>query len=1233
MSSATPSFEEKPDNRDPLDDLRAAVDAFDAADLVATAGALELIPANAERCLRLQAFAHAAVSLPYTEGLQLISMPRLRAILNGPNLESLAHAEDPFPNAFVEEVPYYGGSYAVLPGAMSGATFTFRHLCRAIFKEGEIAGNTASRVNNIALGCLRMSSAMLARAGLQRGAAPTPTSDGIVVPARSQLADLKCAVTFSRDEMEEFFGEGNIEDQPWSRLTRLPGSVGIPDFSFEDSPLLIRPIVQFGNTFIVSCPEALLAALNHHILTIITESGARGEFVMSYTNVNLSSVTRFMRYMGIHAVQSHLPPPRSAEFRERVFRCDSDKAIYALIVPDPLKSFRSDLASGGPEPGDELSQEIAARTREVEELLYASTRGLNELLCLVVHAAVGRSILLGFDETTAAAAFKVFPAHELETFALLNGGNRLALWRFCQQSEKLREKSIMVTSWSPLDEYGLYRKHKNSFYLTDDQAPNVVAITSDFSGALKREVVSTRDWHAVPHYEGDAVVEVTTLHGNREIPVYIPSAILTDEVAVFVEGLPFPLWILGHEEARSGDLRKFHAEMAAALGYWIWQSTVWINRVAARARSSKPVVISLWKPAVETPSGGAGETGITTQEPEVVCDIAQRRIDLKFNAGGSVLFNTADNSGERECLRKVLMSLSDVLGLGESEAAIAAVVDDVAPPGFKKMILLLNSNRIPQLDPREIPYYRAIQEGNIDDVLDDLGNHLTRSKSLPIGPVPDRERNNVAKDAVTYCYLRLQDLVQSHRPEGFLEFLILQHEAVIREDALRRLTAPTRMACFDTVGDVVKQLQNELPEIARAALASRFLIEYAVAKPPKGLRPISLGSLDEMRALADHITNFGRTSDALEYKLDDIQLAILKSGRLGRKGLTFQEASNAHMLQFYGEQIARSPEGFARNWRTIQNDSSPNKLALDLDEASSSEFGFTMTEISQFLEVVQIVGNDVGPGVSILPVADFLIKVATRLAWPKNRVNEAIKLFSLTARSDFLKPPSGFSKTDVYPWRFNRRLSYIRRPLLLRESAQMDEILWGNRHVESTRENLLMLCLTGRLKADSEKMRKFIGIRVAEQGKEFNTKVAEVMRVHLGPLVKERVKKIGRFRLDRLGDLDVLALDARRKRIFVVECKDLSIARTPNELVNEVNELLYGDANERSDIEKHQDRVGWVSEHINDVLRLFKLDRVRNWRVTSFLVTDQPAMTAYLSNCPVKVVTLAELKKGLPRTR
>lgn len=1096
--------------------LRAQLEPFDPVDLLATAGALELVPENAERALRLQALAQAVAGLQVRRALPSISASRLRHILGGPELSGLAHGEDPFPNAFVEEVPFYQGSYSVFPGTTSGSAYTFKLLSRTVFQHDRIPRAVGRRAYPLVLGTLRLSREICRRASLQRGADPlSRPSEEILVPGSERFRSLKSAVTFTREDMERFFGEGGIDGRPWERLTALCGSIPYSEYSFEDSPLMLRPIIQAGNTFVVPCPETLLTVLNHHLVSLAIEGAGRQAVVEAYCEVASAFIASNMRFMDMTRVRYVFPEDEAIQqTREMLYRFDSDKVAYILIVPDTLEDFQPELGSGGPHRTPDLEEKLRCRVRLVENHLYSNLAGVNEMLCLLVLAGVGRPHACGLGDMTVDATFQWFPAHELETFAHLEGGNCVALWRFSRESDRVR-RTTFVQAWSPLDEFGFYRGRKYSFYATDDAPPNVISLTTDFSGALHREVMAARDWRAVPSYDGKGVTEVTTLHGNRKIPIYIRSSLFARDTAVFVDGFPFPVWVLSADPQDGSNPRGFRAEMVASLAYWLWQCSRPLGALLGGIHTNRPVLIRVSLPNKEEWSipQSAVQSGGEDQVVKISVDQAHNSVSIVFQSDIARLFNSADNYGERECLRHTLMGLRELLQIGAvlTDQVIGEVIELVAPLGMKKMVFLFDMRQLPELDPRGIPHCRYLQEGDIDDVLHRLGRHLRETRNLPVGPISDSGRNEILHAAVGYCYAELRRLVRAHRPEGFLEFLILHHEAVVRESMHHKLTIPTRIACFEEVEDVVKQLREEFPQIARTALASRFLIEYCAAQPSTGLREISLASYDEMMAVTNHVIGFGTLSDAVKYDLSDVKLTMLKSGRLGRNEANYDIARAEHWREVSAEQIARSPAYLRRHWPLAQKpDATPNELVTAFDDASRAEFGFTGTEISEFLAAVSSIGEQIDPGVAVIQ-RDELIDRLSPLGWPTARVIQALDLFSTGPRVDYLKPPAGFCREDVYPWRFNRALSYLRRPLIIREQNSGLEILWGSRHVEASRENLFNLCLTGRLKPQSDVMKSFISKHRQKQADKFNDSVADIMRDTLGLRVVRRVRKIANF--------------------------------------------------------------------------------------------------------------------------
>ena len=94
----------------------------------------------------------------------------------------------------------------------------------------------------------------------------------------------------------------------------------------------------------------------------------------------------------------------------------------------------------------------------------------------------------------------------------------------------------------------------------------------------------------------------------------------------------------------------------------------------------------------------------------------------------------------------------------------------------------------------------------------------------------------------------------------------------------------------------------------------------------------------------------------------------------------------------------------------------------------------------------------------------------------------------------------------------------------------------------------------------------------------------------------------------------------------MIECKDLSIARTPHELASQVTTLLHNQPGEPCILTKHQKRVDWVSEHIKDAVEFLGLVSDHRWSVESLLVVDEPLFVVHLEDCPVRILSLAQFR-------
>jgi hypothetical protein len=114
-----------------------------------------------------------------------------------------------------------------------------------------------------------------------------------------------------------------------------------------------------------------------------------------------------------------------------------------------------------------------------------------------------------------------------------------------------------------------------------------------------------------------------------------------------------------------------------------------------------------------------------------------------------------------------------------------------------------------------------------------------------------------------------------------------------------------------------------------------------------------------------------------------------------------------------------------------------------------------------------------------------------------------------------------------------------------------------------------------------------------------------------------------------LGDIDVMVIEPPNRRIVVIECKDLALARTPQELANHL-EGLAGRAGHESGsaTARHARRVNWVRENLPSILAHFGIQDVETWDLRGMFVVDEPLFATQLRNIGTEVKSLESLRSN-----
>lgn len=598
--------------------------------------------------------------------------------------------------------------------------------------------------------------------------------------------------------------------------------------------------------------------------------------------------------------------------------------------------------------------------------------------------------------------------------------------------------------------------------------------------------------------------------------------------------------------------------------------------------------------------------------------------------------------GERQLVIAVLRGFgallsatgADLSKVKVNEKALQRLTDEAAPIGPKKKIVLLSlgldSNDL--RDSPDLPQHRLVQDATVSRILDEIGVHLRTVRGLPEGPIADADRTAVLGDVVSFLFGRLRAEINQLSGDA-VQAIVRRHERTIFEQATQKLMVATKLACFSDFPHTVEKARQELPALSQLALAQRLVIEHMTVVSPTGKQALTTSKADMITALALEIANYAMVSDAIHFRLSDRKMGILPSGRLGiSPDASYENAQSQFMAQSVASEVEEDIERFPGRWESdAEPDADLRRKAAMLDAAAAQEFGMTFTELKMLAHaLIEIAGDQ---SVVTIGETELVTKVAALVEWDPERLANILGDLTLEPRDDFWKPPAPYTQRDVQPWLFNRRLSYLRRPLLRCTRDGEREIVYGMRHVGHVGPYLMGLCTSGRLMhVRSTAMKSFIEQVRRADTKAFNLRVAELFRANPKLVVDQNVDevlgvKVARANGEMLGDLDVLVIDQRRRRILVVETKDLGVARNPREMDNQLRDIFDTRGPGSSDATRHIERVDWVESHVDLILERYGI-HVRGpaeWTVEGMFVVDQDLMTPYLANVPMPVVSVRQL--------
>jgi hypothetical protein len=507
---------------------------------------------------------------------------------------------------------------------------------------------------------------------------------------------------------------------------------------------------------------------------------------------------------------------------------------------------------------------------------------------------------------------------------------------------------------------------------------------------------------------------------------------------------------------------------------------------------------------------------------------------------------------------------------------------------------------------------RASAQGEVSDVLGAAG--------LRPGPLTPAQVLNLGGQLSTRLIECLKGQLAPYDPDLLIPALVGQNELLsaatswIEDD----LTRPVEEMSLPFPAGLLTGVIS-----ATASVSLRFLVELAAAQPPRGIGSPDASGIQDLWGLAEALLEVGTVRDAATSTVEQVHLERHGALLYLRPGQKFDTAMRAQSEALSSMRMERL--------RGLTNDMPQPRVFTLVDETLNDLLGLDAMGFIEVMRRAQEISLQHGGSVCIAPRGSVVAAIARQDMDP-HAVQCTVDWLSLA-------PVSSFSPSATrYPWRFRRSHSYIRRPFVKCQTSGREPVLiWGGNHVDRSMRFLVEALTTGALPAEGSRLLEVHNGTLGHwRGEVFEDELARLFLRRVPEMqIESRVEGLGADELGPgaeplSGDVDLLIADSVRRCITLVEAKANLPAFAIYNVVGEARRFaVAGDESERSDLEKHLQRITWAERHLEGLVGRSGFGSSEGWQVQGRWVTKEPAASALLGEqIPVAITSMRELREG-----
>jgi hypothetical protein len=1152
---------------------------------LALIGGLLTWPENHSCTIRLEAICHMAAAA-CCGNLALPSV-NVREWLNGPLLkDDLGAAEDSPEDVFVSCIVSWAGTTRIFEGIWEANDFYLQTLLSAVDRPA--VRDVLSVIFRPVRALLLLSDTTAGRSGVERFSSSAGRPGQPVRLPEALAREAARRVTFSTDDLAKMeIAYDDLEPFMFDR------SRGIKLFheTIGHTSLERRPVVGMDNGRVVlALPTAVSAAVRRFVLETAATLGLTDRVIRS---VEQDHLARLLEAMEIGwEVKVFAGPHHDEESRMHELWGTFDTGGYAQVFlahDNPAGVLAEGLFSY-----HEVSQTLRRLVAAGREAL-GNRPDFRHGITLLVHGGFGRGFAADFGEPVPGWSVIGLSLHDFVLLSREDGFSAVRAWKLLRQIDEL--KAVDIEFMNPNGFVNLYAfiEQEDFGFVPSGVTHGLIMVGANFVVGLRERLRRSFDFHAVRSWKDESWFEVERRRPSSYFadddgrPMYVsPEVIRAGHLLGCVEAASRVFWLACWDRISGAEHRS--------VVFQVWDMALeWLGRageVLGESLPGLPIVSAfvLTFPDLQEWSGdGPFEDG-SPERPEVDCSGVEVRIMCSRRY--LTAFAVAENVGDRWMVEAIVEGGGRLVRIDADSELVRRTTDRIVPDTRSRFFHTVPATTTGDFVRAAVPVPapRLIQAE--DSFRSRFGLPKLSGYVGTGGSLSQHDASPLLAKAVDALWERIRALLVALDQGALIERALINHEAIEKDRSIWGMTAAAVLAVHSDPEATLAAAVRRESDRAQVSTSTRALAEMALCTSPlSGGRAPTTIDVDQLVADVAYLIEVANVNDALHYGLYAGELVVRPNMTLDFNAV-LTEAMRGGYLRAHGD---RSYTAAASRYEAYFESPAESVLKLEpaFEAACIAEFGASFRSLGDIALMFATRAARDGASVLRMRRSEVVGAIGEVLGSEPTLAEGIVRRLSLMPRPRWDEnKPTGASQRDWYPWRFGRKLSLTRRPLIVLSDETDPEMLVcaglfdrSLRHLAST--------WVARLPAemfDTNEMRAWIGAAIDRVGHAFNHEVCGALRT-LG-LQAEVEVSMQRFGAPKeLGDVDVLAWRPGTSVVFGIECKRLSQARTLGEIGERLKEYtdLEPTGKSRTPVKKHLDRMAFLKVNPDAVARYLGL--------------------------------------------